>query len=102
MRSESRGTVEDFFDLGLAATIKTYSFSWPVFYPLSLSNPISSEKLDIFMILHTTRIWDKLEAIRLFRAQAIDPPSDHHMKSHGKLSASVFFILLEIDTFLNE
>ena len=33
---ESRGAVEDFFDLGFAVTIKTYSFSWPVFFFLSL------------------------------------------------------------------
>ena len=34
-----------------------------------------SGKLDIFMVLHVTQIWDKLEAIWLFQAQAIDPPS---------------------------
>ena len=31
-----RGAVEDFFHLGFAATIKTYSFSWPVYSSLSL------------------------------------------------------------------
>ena len=31
VRSESRGVVVDFFDLGFAATTKTYSFSWPVY-----------------------------------------------------------------------
>ena len=31
-----RGAVEDFFDLGFAATIKTYSFPWPVYSSLSL------------------------------------------------------------------
>ena len=31
-----RGAVEDFFDLGFVATIKTYSFSWPVYSSLSL------------------------------------------------------------------
>ena len=36
---------------------------------------ISSGKVDIFMVLHATRIWDKLEAIWRFQAQAIDPPS---------------------------
>ena len=59
---------------------------------------ISSGKLDIFMVLHATRIWDKVEAIWLFEAQAIDPPSPSHEIT--KLNASVF--LLEIDTFLNE
>ena len=55
------------------------------------------------MVLHATRIWDKVEAIWLFEAQAIDPLRVfwvHHMKLHGKLNASVF--LLETDTFLNE
>ena len=33
------------------------------------------------MALHTTQIWDKLETIKLFQAQAIDPPSPYHMKS---------------------
>ena len=32
----SRGAVEDFFDLGFTATIKTYSFPWPVYSSLSL------------------------------------------------------------------
>ena len=31
-----REAVVDFFDLGFAATIKTYSFSWPVYCSLSL------------------------------------------------------------------
>ena len=31
-----RGAVEDFFDLGFAATIKTYSFPCPVYSSLSL------------------------------------------------------------------
>ena len=31
-----RGAVEDFFDLGFAATIKTYSVPWPVYSSLSL------------------------------------------------------------------
>ena len=30
-----RGAVKDFFDLGFTATIKTYSFSWPVYSSLS-------------------------------------------------------------------
>ena len=47
-----------FFDLGFTATIKTYSFPWPVYF-----FSISTGKLDIFMVLHMTRIWDKLEAI---------------------------------------
>ena len=34
--SRSRGAVKDFFDLGFAATVKTYSFSWPVRTSLSL------------------------------------------------------------------
>ena len=38
----------------------------------------SSWKLDIFMALHVTRIWDKLEAIWLFQVQVIDPPSPSH------------------------
>ena len=33
---KNRGDVEDFFDLGFAATVKTYSFSWPVYSSLSL------------------------------------------------------------------
>ena len=32
---------------------------------------ISSGKLEIVKVLHKTRIWDKLEAIWLFRAQTI-------------------------------
>jgi len=32
---------------------------------------ISSGKLEIVKVLHKTRIWDKLEAIWLFRAQMI-------------------------------
>ena len=32
----SRGAVKDFFDLGFAATVKTYSFSWPVHYSPAL------------------------------------------------------------------
>jgi len=32
---------------------------------------ISSEKLEIVKVLPKTRIWDKLEAIWLFRAQTI-------------------------------
>ena len=39
---------------------------------------IFSGKLDIFMELHATRIWDKLEAIWLSQAQAIDPLSPSH------------------------
>ena len=31
-----RGAVEDFFDLGFVATVKTCSFSWPVYSSLSL------------------------------------------------------------------
>ena len=56
---------------------------------------ISSEKLDIFMVLHTTRIWDcwvssdysnrKRSILRV-----------HHMKSHGKLNALVLHRLRHI------
>ena len=34
--SENRGAVEDLLDLGFAATVKTYSFPWPVYSSLSL------------------------------------------------------------------
>ena len=36
--------------VGFAATVKTYSFSWPVYSSIS----ISSGKLDIFLVLHAT------------------------------------------------
>ena len=42
---------------------------------------ICGGKLENFMVLHTTRIWEKLEAIwlfRLFQTQAIDAPSPSH------------------------
>ena len=39
---------------------------------------ISSGKLNIFMVLHMTQIWDTLEAIWLFQVQAFDPPSPSH------------------------
>ena len=41
VRSENRGAVEDFFDLGFAATVKTYSFSWPVHSSLSLDESLT-------------------------------------------------------------
>ena len=41
VRSESQGAVEDFFDLAFAATIKTCSFSWPVYSSLSLVESLS-------------------------------------------------------------
>ena len=61
---------------------------------------ISSGKLDIFMVLHATRIWNKLETIALFQAQAIDPPSPSH-ELHGKLNAP-FFTRNTVDKFLTE
>jgi len=36
------GAIEEFFDLGFVATVKTKRFSWPVY-----SSPASSAKLDI-------------------------------------------------------
>ena len=61
---------------------------------------IFSEKLDIFMVLHATRIWDKLEAIWLFQAQAVNPPSPSHEIT--RYTKHIGFCVLEIDTFLNE
>ena len=53
------------------------------------------------MVLHATRIWDKVEAIWSdYSKRKRSILRVHHMKLHGKLNASVF--LLEIDTFLNE
>ena len=52
------------------------------------------------MVLHATRIWDKVEAILSdYWKRKRSILRVHHMKLHGKLNASGF--LLEIDTFLN-
>ena len=40
---------EDFFDLGFAATVKTYSFSWPVYSSLSL---VESLKFPCYCMRH--------------------------------------------------
>ena len=40
-----QGAIKQFLDLGFAATVKTYRFSWPVYY----SQP-SSAKFDIVMV----------------------------------------------------
>ena len=62
---------------------------------------IFSGKLDIFMVLHGTRTWDKVEAIWSdYSKRKRWILLVHHMKLHDKLNASGF--LLEIDTFLNE
>ena len=72
-----RGAVEDFFDLGFAATIKNLYLSMAC-----LVFSISSGKLDIFMvlpILHEFWIsWKPSDYSGLFQVQAIDPPSPSH------------------------
>ena len=83
----SRGAVEDFFDL-FAATVKTYSFSWPVYSSLSL---VASLTFSSYCMRHEFggskfRIWKPSDYSK--RKQSI--PRVHHMKLHGKLNALVF------------
>ena len=52
-----QGAIEQFFDLGFPATVKTLRFSWPIYYSLA-----SRAKFDIVRV-DKTRIWDKLRAI---------------------------------------
>ena len=53
---------------------------------------ISGGKLDIFMVLHAAQIWNKLEAIWLFQAQAIDPPSPHEIIAFDEVERKPNFV----------
>ncbi len=60
-----RGAVEDFFDLGFA-TIKTYSFSWPVYSSLYL---VESLTFSWYCIRHEFGIsWKPSDYSGLFQA----------------------------------
>ena len=68
-----QGAVEDFFDLGFTATIKTCSFPWPVYSSLSL---VESLTFSWYCIRDKFWIsWKPADYSGLFQAQAIDPPS---------------------------
>jgi len=56
-KRERGSHLEQFFDLGFAAIVKTKRFSWPVYSFLT-----SSTKFDIVKA-EKTRIWDNLGAI---------------------------------------
>ena len=72
-----QGAVEDFFDLGFAAIVKTYSFSWPVYSSLSL---VESLTFSWYCIQHEFGIsWKPSDYSGLFQAQAIDPPGPSHV-----------------------
>ena len=86
VQSENRGAIEDFFDLRFAATVKTYSFSWPVHSSLSLMESLT---FSWYCMRHKFGImcrkpsdYSKLKRSTL---------RVHHMKLHGKLNALVFF-----------
>ena len=80
--------------VGFAATVKTYSFSWPV-YSLSL---VESLTFSWYCMRHEFGIsWKPSDYSKRKRSIL----RVHHMKLHGKLNTTVFF-LLEIETFLNE
>ena len=86
-RNSGSRRVEDFFDLGFAATVKTYSFSWSEYHSsLSL---VESLTFSWYCIRHEFGIsWKPSDYSKL-------KPSIlrvHRMKLHaGKPSASVFF-----------
>ena len=85
VQSESRGAVEDFFDLRFAATGKTYSFSWSVYSSLSL---VESLTFSWYCMRHEFEIsWKPSDYSKRKRSIL----RVHHMKLHGKLNASVFF-----------
>ena len=87
VRSENRGAVGDYFDLGFAATVKTYSFSWPVYSSLSL---VESLKFSLCCMRDQFGIsWKPSDYSNSKCKRSI--LRVHHMKLHGKLNASVFF-----------
>ena len=73
---------EDFFDLGFAATGKTYSFSWPVYSSLSLVESLSFSWYCMWQEFWIS--WKPSDYSKRKRSTL------HHMKSHGKLNASGF------------
>ena len=75
MRSENRGAVEDFFDLGFAATVKTYSFSWSVYSSLSL---VESLTFSWYCMRHEFAIsWKPSDYSRLPHCQTSTLPHFH-------------------------
>ena len=77
--------------VGFATTVKTYSFSWPVYSSLSL---VESLTFSWYCMRHEFGIsWKPSDYPKRKRSIL----QVHQMKLHGKLNASVF--LLEIDTF---
>ena len=85
LRGENRGAVEDFFHLGFAATVKIYSFSWPVYSSLSL---VESLIFSWYCMRQEFGIrWKPSDCSKRKRSIL----RVHHMKLHGKLNASAFF-----------
>ena len=76
---------DDFFDLGFAATVKTYSFSWPVHSSLSL---VESLTFSWYCMQHEFGIrWKPSDYSKRKRSIL----RVHHMKLHSKVNASVCF-----------
>ena len=83
--SENRGAVEDFLDLGFAATVKTFSFPWPVYSSLSL---VESLTFSWYCMRYEFGIsWKPSDYSKRKRSIL----RVHHMKLHGKLNAPFFY-----------
>ena len=80
-----RGAVEDFFDLGFAANVKTYNFSWPVHSSISL---VESLPFSWYCMRHEFGIrWKPSDYSKRKRSIL----RVHNMKLHGKINSSVCF-----------
>ena len=79
--------------VGFAATVKTYSFSWPGYSSLSL---VESLTFSWYCMRHEFGIrWKPSDYSKRKRSIL----RVHHMKLHGKLNASGFFYTRNIHIF---